>query len=116
MYHATLVTATATAVNVGGDWGLVIQIAQFGVIGVILVCLLTRKFVVPEWVLKRADEEHAKELAAKDADLRELKESNSALRTLTEQQIIPALVRANQLSADYAQDLASERRRRNAED
>lgn len=109
---ATGLAAAGNSINVGGDWGFVVQIVQFGVIGLMLVMLLLRKYVVPEWVLKQAEERHDKEIAAKDIEIKELKESNSALRTLTEQQIIPALVRANQLSADYAADLAAERRRR----
>lgn len=109
---ATGLAAAGNSVTVGGDWGLAVQILQFGFIGVVLLCILLRKFLVPEWVLKDAETRHDKEIAAKDVEIKELKESNSALRTLTEQQIIPALVRANQLSADYAADLAAERRRR----
>lgn len=112
MLHA----ATQTPITVGGDWGLVLHFIDVGLIGVVLVCILTQKFLVPDWVLKRADAEHAKEIEAYQADIKELKESNAALRTLTEQQIIPALVRSNQLSADYAQDLAAERRRRHGDE
>ena len=107
-----LLAASGTPVTIGGDWGFIVQLVQFGIIGVILVLVLIRKFLVPEWTLKDAETRHVTEIAAKDAEIKELKESNTALRTLTEQQIIPALVRANQLSADYAADLAAERRRR----
>lgn len=107
-----LLASGGTSVNIGGDWGFIVQIVQFGVIGLMLIMLLLRKYVVPEWTLKDAEQRHDREIAAKDTEIHELKESNSALRTLTEQQIIPALVRANQLSADYAADLAAERRRR----
>ena len=112
---AVHVASGGTPVTVGGDWGFAVQIIQFGVIGLMLIMLLLRKFVVPEWTLRDAEARHDKEIAAKDVEIKELKESNSALRTLTEQQIIPALVRANQLSADYAADLAAERRRRHAD-
>ena len=110
-----IVAGSGTPVTIGGDWGLIVTLIQSGVIGIVLVCVLLRKFLVPEWTLKDAEKRHSDEVAAKDRDITELKTVNTTLRTLTEQEIIPALVRANQLSADYAQDLAAERRRRMAD-
>jgi len=88
-------------VTLGGDWGFILTILNTGLVGIGLVCLVLKKFIVPAWALRE-----------KEKECDELKAANASLRTLTEQQIIPALVRANQLSADYAQDLADERRRR----
>lgn len=81
-----------------------------GIVGLFLLMLLLRFKVMPTYVYDEYKGEKDKEIARLEKENGELKEANAALRTLTEQQIIPALVRANQLSADYAQDLAAERR------
>lgn len=87
-------------------------ILSTGVVGLFLLMLLFRIKIMPTYVHDDYKVEKDKEIERLEKESTELKEANSALRTLTEQQIIPALVRANQLSADYAQDLASERRGR----
>lgn len=94
------------------------QFLQFGLLGLIFAMVLVKKFLVPEWTLKSQQDAHEAALAAKDerissleADKAELKESLAQLQGLTRDQIIPALVRSNQLSADYVQELANQKRR-----
>ena len=94
------------------------QFLQFGLLGLIFACVIAKKFLVPEWTLRQSVEQSAKELALKDeriaaleADKAELKVSLEQLQSLTRDQIIPALVRSNQLSADYVSELAQQKRR-----
>lgn len=107
---AFAVAATDPGTSVGG-FNLLAPIVSTGIVGVLFIMVLFRIKIMPTYVYDDAMEQKDKEIARLEKDNGELKESNQALRTLTEQQIIPALVRANQLSADYASDLAAERRR-----
>lgn len=95
---------------------LITNIIQYGLIGLLLVAILTKKFVVPRWTydegLSQKDvviAEKDRIIADKDDDIRELKESLNALQALTREQMIPALVRANQLSAEYVAEIAQGR-------
>ena len=110
--------AATTTVASGVD---VTQFLQFGLLGLVFACVILRRFLVPEWTLKQLEETSAKELKAKDeqiqalkVDKAELKDSLDQLQALTRTEIIPALVRANQLSAEYLADIA-ERGARNAQ-
>lgn len=94
------------------------QFLQFGLLGLIFVMIVAKKFLVPEWTLNQLSDAHILALGAKDeriasleADKVELKENLAQLQALTRDQIIPALVRANQLSADYVNELAGQKRR-----
>jgi hypothetical protein len=86
---------------------------NFGIIGILVVMLVSKRWVVPKYTLDDLMVAHQRELAVKDAliegyraDIAELKEINNQLQNLTREQMIPALVRANQLSADYVAELA----------
>ena len=103
----------AAASGGGPSLTLIGQILQFGLVGLLLVAVLTKKFVVPRWTydegLSQKDvviAEKDRIIADKDDDIRELKESLNALQALTREQMIPALVRANQLSAEYVAEIA----------
>lgn len=107
---AAAVLADATTNNPFTGFNYLAPILSTGVVGLFLLMLLFRIKIMPTYVHDDWKTEKEKEIARLEKESDDLKEANSALRTLTEQQIIPALVRANQLSADYAQDLAAERR------
>lgn len=87
--------------------------AQFGIFGLAFFDLLvTRKVLVPKWdkeqMVTAKDEtisDRDKTIEEKNEDIKELKGSLAQLQTLTRDQILPALVRANQLSADYVQEI-----------
>lgn len=107
----------AASTSVGVD---VTQFLQFGLLGLVFVCVVMKKFLVPEWTLTQLQEQRDQEAKAKDeqiaslkADKAELKESLDQLQELTRTEIIPALVRANQLSSEYVTELTS--RGRNAQ-
>lgn len=98
--------------------------AQFGLLGIFFVMLVSKKFVVPKWTLdtlednhqreiKDRDEAFAREIATKDvliasleADKRELKKNLDDLQDLTRQQMLPAMIEANRLTAAYVETLA----------
>lgn len=96
------------------DFAAVLQllapILGTGIVGVMFIMVILRFKIMPTYVYDDAKVEWDRERARLEQENAELKDANQALRTLTEQQIIPALVRSNQLSADYAADLAAERR------
>ena len=92
--------AAATAVNVGGlDLTQIFTFAQFGLLGVFFVMLVSKKFVVPKWTLDDLKEAHERELLVKDdivtgqkEDLIELRKNVRDLQALTSEKMIPALV------------------------
>jgi predicted XRE-type DNA-binding protein len=109
------IPAAAAAVSTGGVD--LTQFLQFGLLGLIFVCIILKKFIVPEWSLRQLEDQHLSEMKLKDeqvtslkADKQELKEALDALQELTRTEIIPALVRANQLSQEYVAELAGRRR------
>lgn len=86
---------------------------QYGPFGLIFVdAFITRKILMPIWahkaLLKAAESttaDRAKTILEKNADIKELKSSLDKLQSLTRDQMLPALVRANQLSADYLTEI-----------
>lgn len=111
--------AATSVVLAAGDPATAIDITQFlqfGLLGLIFACVVAKKFLVPEWTLRQTQENKDQELKLKDeriaaleSDKDELKESLASLQALTRDQIIPALVRSNQLSADYVSELAAQK-------
>jgi ABC-type sugar transport system ATPase subunit len=87
--------------------------AQFGIFGLVFFdVFITRKVFIPKWA--KDDAEAAKdaiiairdeEITEKKEDIKELKASLAQLQNLTREQMLPALVRSNQLSADYLQEI-----------
>jgi hypothetical protein len=109
----------------GIDLSQIAQIAQFGLLGVFFVMLISKKYVVPKWTLDSLEETHARELKDKDdAHARELalrdvitaesakreaelKKNLDELQDLTQrQQMLPAMIEANRLTALYVETLA----------
>jgi hypothetical protein len=108
----------------GIDLSQIAQIAQFGLLGVFFVMLISKKYVVPKWTLDSLEETHARELKDKDdAHARELalrdvitaesakreaelKKNLDELQDLTRQQMLPAMIEANRLTALYVETLA----------
>lgn len=71
------------------------SLLQFGFVGFILLCLLVKKFVVPEWALRQS-EERIKELENRNRDLQD---KLDALTRTNEERLIPALLKANEVAA-----------------
>lgn len=72
-----------------------------GLVGVLLLMFVLRKGIVPEWVLKQAEERHKAELAAKDADIKELKEMVKQGTELYNTQVVPAFTRSIDVNREY---------------
>jgi len=115
-----MILADGTAVDVN----TIATFAQFGLLGIFFVMIISRKFIVPKWTLDtleenhtreldKQEEAHVRELAVKDAQLamveadkRELKKNLDDLQELTRQQLLPAMIEANRLTAAYVDTLA----------
>lgn len=118
-----MILADASSIDVN----TIATFAQFGLLGVFFVMIISRKFIVPKWTLDTLEESHtreienreqahARELAIKDAQLatmetdkRELKKNLDDLQDITRQQLLPAMIEANRLTAAYVDTLARRR-------
>lgn len=72
-----------------------------GLVGVLLLMFVLRKGIVPEWVLKQTEERHATELAARDADIKELKDMVRQGADLYNTQVVPAFTRSIDVNREY---------------
>lgn len=106
------------------DINTIATFAQFGLLGIFFVMLISKKFVVPKWTLDTQDENHQRELSDKEqahvrelsikdqqiasleTDKRELKKNLDDLQNLTRDQMLPAMIEANRLTAAYVDALA----------
>lgn len=108
----------------GTDLTELATFAQFGLLGIFFVMLISKKWLVPKWTLDSLEETHARELKDKeDAHARELalrdamlaaadkreqefKKNLDDLQNLTREQMLPAMIEANRLTALYVETLA----------
>ncbi len=88
------------------------QILQFGLLGLIFLCLVFRKFIVPEWTLKNAEDRHVAEKEELTRRLTETKEQLDRLQDVFQDRMIPALTRATEINARYNEELQRARYRR----
>ena len=119
-----MILAAAAQGGASVDLTTIASFAQFGLLGVFFVMLISRKFIVPKWtldvleenqkaILQEKENAHTRELAARDqyiasieADRKELRKSLDELQDLTRQQMLPAMIEANRLTAVYVDTLA----------
>ncbi len=87
------------------------QILQFGLLGLIFVCVLLKKFLVPEWTLKQAEERAEAEKAELTERLNQTRDQLSKLQDVFQDQMIPALTRATEINARYTDELQAARYR-----
>lgn len=85
----------------GGQFDFVTPFLNVGLVGVLLLMFVLRKGIVPEWVLKQAEERHKTELEAKDADIKELKELVRQGTELYNTQVVPAFTRSIDVNREY---------------
>ena len=76
------------------------QVLQFGFVGVVLLCLMFGKYLVPEWVLTREREACEESLRQRDAEIERLRsdidELKVQLREASEvysERVVPTLTR-----------------------
>jgi hypothetical protein len=109
--HAStqLVALTADAGPAGGpSWDSVTPFLNVGITGVVLMMVLFRKGIVPEWSLREAEDRIAK-LETRNSDLEDrLRDSTNLMMT----QVMPVTTRAVEVTADMLDHLDGERGRR----
>jgi hypothetical protein len=89
---------------------------QFGPLGIVTICLLSRKFLVPEWVLKQAEKAGEQERATLEQRLSETQEQLEKLQDVFQEQMIPALTRATEVNARYTEEMQRQRYNRDPRD
>jgi len=124
MQHLPLIkfafVAAETAPATGMGFDAIGPFVNVGIVGIILLCLVFKKFFVPEWVLKDAearhqrereekDTRHAQEMAAKDADITELKKMVADGAKQLNDQVIPAFTRSIDVNREYVELLRTRR-------
>lgn len=75
-------------------------IVSTGVVGSVLLMILFRWKLMPTWVADERDKGHARELAAKDAEIAELRATVKEMSQVYTEQVIPTLVRTYDLLAE----------------
>jgi uncharacterized protein YacL (UPF0231 family) len=105
-----VVLMSAAAAAAGTSSVGIATFLQFGLLGVIFVCVVMKKFIVPEWTLTALKEQYEQQIKVKEdqisalkADKEELKTTAEQLQKLTRDEMIPALVVANQMAAEHVQ-------------
>jgi hypothetical protein len=121
--QALLLTADAPALTGSGidPW---LPFINFGVIGALVVLIVTKTGFVPKWVLDSYEKDSTKALADREAahlreidllqeqieqlkrDKSELKATNDQLTKVAQEQFLPALIESNRLTALYVETLA----------
>ena len=94
------------------DLGLPIdltQLLQFGLLGLIFLCVILRKFLVPEWTLRQTEERMTAEKEDLAERLAETRQQLDRLQDVFQGQMIPALTRATEINARYNEELQRRR-------
>lgn len=110
---AVLIAATGTTAAAAANSPAVpfdvTQVLQFGLLGLIFLCLVFRKFIVPEWTLRDAEKRSEAEKADLAARLAETREQLDKLQDVFQDQMIPALTRATEINARYTDEMQEQR-------
>lgn len=111
MLLAALAAASETIKSSGADLTSVLtnSLFQYGLLGLFVLCMIFRKFVVPEWVLKSAEERHAAELTARDERIAHLETQVQRLQDLATGELMPALTKAAEINARFVEEMAHRR-------
>jgi hypothetical protein len=97
--------ADAISAPPSDPWSLV----QYGILAGILACLVSRKFLTLEWILRQAEERHKESDAVKDAKIEKLEQQIEKLQQTAMEELIPALLRSTQVAAEYNEEQARQR-------
>jgi hypothetical protein len=98
---------TSAAAAAGGAVSSVdvTQLIQYGVLGLVLLLVIVRKYLVPEWTLKQAEELAARERADLERRLAESEAQLARFRQIFEEQMIPALLQATDTNKRYVSEM-----------
>lgn len=86
-------------------------VLQYGLLGLVFLCIIFRKYLVPEWTLKQAEERHAAEKQELAERLNQTREQLDRLQDVFQDQMIPVLTRATEVNARYLEELQQRRLR-----
>lgn len=117
-WTAWVTGATQQVQEQGADsasFDLVTELLRYGLLGLIFLCILFRKFLVPEWTLKTAEENARLEKEDLLRRLAEAQEQLDKLQDVFQDQMIPALTRATEINARYNEELQRARYKRRGE-
>lgn len=103
------VELVAAASSSGPQFPDITQVLQFGLLGLIFLCLVFRKFIVPEWTLRQAEERLKAERDDLAQRLAETREQLDKLQDVFQDQMIPALTRATEINAKYTDEMQRQR-------
>ncbi len=116
---AATVTPTPAPVTAAAPTGSlpfdITQVLQFGLLGLIFLCLVFRKFIVPEWTLKAREEQAKAEKDDLQQRLNDARDQLDQLQTYFRDQLIPTLTRATEINARYTDELAKARYRQDSD-
>lgn len=102
--HFLVVTAATNPTTAALPFDIT-QVLQFGLLGLIFLCLVFRKFIVPEWTLKAQEQRLDSEKAELVQRLNETREQLERLQNVFQDQMIPALTQATAINARYTDEL-----------
>jgi len=85
------------------------SILQFGLLGTIFLCIVFRKFVVPEWTLTATEKTAEAQKAHNLQRIEELQDQVDKLQTAYQDLIIPALTRSTEINGKYLNELQEKR-------
>lgn len=108
-------TTQASAVESLAETIDVTQLLQYGLLGLVVLCILFRKYLVPEWTLKAVEERAASERSDLERRLAASEEQLNKLQDVFQEQMIPALTRATEINARYNEELQRARYNRRGE-
>lgn len=80
-------------------------VLQFGLLGLIFLCLVFRRYIVPEWVLKSTEDRANAEKEELTRRLNEAREQLQKMQDVFQDQMIPALTNATQVNAKYLDEM-----------
>lgn len=93
----------AAAVDGGSlDIATVLQYGNYGIGGVFLLLLMAGKWVVPEYVLRRAEAQLEEMRAERDKAYEQL----ARLQTVMDDKVLPIIIQAQATNARYVDELA----------
>lgn len=99
------VLATSHAAEAKNVFDYISPFVDVGLVGILFLMFVFRKGIVPEWILKQTEERHKEEIAAKNADIAELKRMVGDMTKLYNDQVVPAFTRSIDVNREYIEVL-----------
>lgn len=106
--HTAVVLAVADTGSSGSSVDLtsILPILNFGLLGIMFVLLISKKFIVTMYYADEGFKSRDDEIARLRKENEEYKKQNADLQTLARDQLFPAVVEGNRLQAELVRVLA----------